>query len=462
MGKLKLKRGLYLQHRVRKDGKILFRWGHAPGLRKRGIRPFDLFSDGRPMTPKDLKAYGLTDLHMPPVDKHGLPLLHHGAREPLSLKDAELAAEQLVASLDKRPLTDQAPQHTTRVNRVITPRIAKPQNNIMTMGDLLDQFLSSSNARLANKAEATIRSYKAWRPPVDQVFKYEPCASVNEDDIEDWFAVMKEARGHRMAYGGFQLIRRAWNWGRRKYRLHEIIWTEIDAPKPPPKLRIASQFELTYLLRAMDDPASLLMELDRSAQDGPPARPELGDSLVFAIWTTQRASNVLDLTDHNIRSGRVRYVSTKNKTRLDMPIIGDIFPARIAAAQARRAARGCTCSNLVLNPNVDAPYSQKTHGKHFREARALAAQFAPSLIGEGLDDWGQPFKSFTFEDCRDTGLTRLLRADCTIDEIISWSNHRSANSLRELATSYLATDGIIADRVGDKLDTYVNEQGFAI
>jgi len=273
---------------------------------------------------------------------------------------------------------------------------------------------------------------------------------------------MKAVRGHRMAYGGFQLLRRVWNWGRRKYRLHEIIWTEIHAPKPPAKLRIASQLELTYLLRAMDDPASLHQELGEDPQKGLTARPELGDSLVLAIWTTQRASNILALTDHNLRSGRIRYQSTKNKTRVDMPIVGEILPARIEAARKRRMDRGLTTTHLVANPFNDGPYGQKKHGDHFRAARSLAARFTPSLIGEGLDDWGEPNKTFTFEDCRDTAITRLLRAGCSIDEIISWSNHRSANSLRSLAQSYLASDGQVADRVGEKVNAYVKAEGIAI
>ena len=53
MAKLKIPRGIYLQHRVRGDGRLLFRWGHAPGLRARGIKPLDLFADGRPLTAKD-------------------------------------------------------------------------------------------------------------------------------------------------------------------------------------------------------------------------------------------------------------------------------------------------------------------------------------------------------------------------------------------------------------------------
>lgn len=459
MAKLKLPRGIYLQHRVRADGRLLFRWGHAPGLRARGIKPLDLFADGRPLTARDLAGHGLpAGITVPHVD--GAPLLHTGRADPLSLKAAIAAATQLTASLATQA---PAPASPAKAGAAAAARPAVPPSaTIFTVGDLIEAFFSPANTRLDGRADDTARSYRSWRAPVDEVFRNEPCAQINEDLIEEWFALQRAARGHRMAYGGYQLLRRAWNWGRRRYRLHEIIWSEIEAPKPAAKLRIGTQLELTYLLRAMDDPASLLAELQLSPQDGPPARPELGDSLVLAIWTTQRASDVLAFTERSIRSGRVRHMTAKNGTKIDMPIVGEILPARLAALRGRRAARDATCTHLVLDPASDQPYSQKTHGKHFREARALAARFVPSLIGEGLDDWGQPFKPFTFEDCRDTGITRLLRAGCTIDEIISWSNHRSANSLRALAAAYLSADGEIADQVGEKLDAYVTAQGLAI
>lgn len=474
MGKLKLPRGLYLQHRTRADGQILFRWGHAPRLRAAGIRPFDLFADGEPLTEAHLADLGLPAGTPPPTGTDGRPLLHDGRAHPLALKQAIEAAKQLTDALAENALPTPA-TNSEAARPVRAPARARaasrgsgrgsgraPEGRIYTVGDLLAAFFSPANARLDARQADTIRSYRSWRAPVDEIFADEPCANMDEDLIEDWFHVQRAARGHRMAYGGYQLLRRAWNWGRRRYRLHEIIWTEIDAPKPPAKIRVGTQLELTYLLRAMDDPASLLAELQLAPEDGPPARPTLGDSFVMAIWTTQRARDVLAFTDHTIQSGRIRYRASKNDTRIDMPIIGQILPARIAAAKARRAARACTTQALIVHPDKDATYTQKTHGKHFREARALAARFVPSLIGEGVDDWGDPHQPFTFEDCRDTGITRLLRAGCDIEQIRSWSNHKSAASLRAVADAYMAIDGEIADAAGDKLDTYVTGKGFAV
>lgn len=462
MAKLKIPRGLYLQARVRADGQLVFRWGHAPGLRAQGVRPFDLYADGRPLSAAALAAQGLPAGITPPETEDGRPLLHEGRQRPLALKEAVAAATALTATL-KTPDAISAPA---------APRSARPAApapaGVLTVGALLDLFLDPRNARFADGSPDTLRSYRSWRAPVDEVFQHEPCTALTEDLIREWFDVTRAARGHRMAYGGYQLLRAAWRWCPVRYRLPVIEWQKVRPPKPPAKLRIASQGELEALLAAMDDPAAFAASLPAHKRPNllPPARPELGDSLVLAIWTVQRARDVIGWTGDTLRAGRFRFIASKNGRqsgrRMDIPVVGEILPARLAAMAARRAARGATCPNLILDPDQDRPYAQKAHGKHFREARALASIAAPSLAGLGLDDWQQPFTTFTFEDCRDTGITRLLRAGCSIEQVASWSNHSDINALRALAESYMDFTGEVADAAGDKLALYAGSKGFRI
>lgn len=456
MAKLKIPRGIYLQARVRADGALVFRWGHAPGLRARGIRPFDLFADGRPLTPAQLEAHGLPPGTPAPATPDGQALLHDGRARPLALKEAVAAALQLTEALKAAAASAPAPRPA--LSR------AAPGPAVFTVGELLDLFLADDNKRWAGRSADTLRAYRSWRPPVEEVFAAEPCAAIDEELIADWFEVTRAARGHRMAYGAYQLLRAAWRWAPVKYHLPQLEWYKIRPEKPPMKLRVASQAELEALLLAMDDPQAIARRHGLTA--APPPRPELGDSLILAIWTLQRARDVLGFTDATVRSGRFRFIASKNGKasgrKMDIPIIGDILPARMEAMARRRAARGATCPSLILDPERDAPYHQKTHGKHFREARALAALEAPSLAGEGLDDWMQPHKIFTFEDCRDTGITRLLRAGCDIMQVASWSNHKDLKALMALCESYMDLTGDVADAAGEKVAAYTGSRGFRI
>lgn len=455
MAKVKLPRGLYLSARERGDA-LIFRWGHAPRLRAAGIRPLDLFADGRPLTRADLAAHGL-DMD-PPTNAAGAPLLHAGRTRPLAKSGAIEAATALTAAIKA---TQNAP-----VPRPARRAPARPAPT-RTVLDLVDAFLAPSNPKLARLSPDTIRSYKSWRAPIAEIFAATAAAALTEDLIEDWYAAMREARGHRMAHGAYQLLRRTWKLARRTHGLHEILWDTIDTPQPRGKVRIATDLELTYLLRAMDDPASLAAELQlpEDAPDIPPARPELGDSLIFAIWTTQRARTVLTLTEAHVAGQRLRIKPEKTARRtgrkVDMPMKGPL-PARLAAARARKARRGLHHAWLIAHPSEPGPYVQKTHGKHFRAARALAARFVPSLLGEGRDPWGDPITPFTFEDCRDTGITRLFRAGANAEQVAAWSAHKDLNALRALADAYISLDAEIADQGGDLLDAYTRQKGLVI
>lgn len=458
MAKLKIPRGLYLQARLRKrDGALVFRWGHAPGLRARGIRPLDLFADGRPLTSDDLAAAGLP-ASTPLPSLNGRLLLHAGRSQPLPAAQAIEVARQLSQGLQ----TDTAA--ITLSSAAPKAAGAPPAKSAYTVGDLIEDFLNPRHWTASRGAsEDTYRSYKSWRTPVDDVFREEPCAAMNEETIAEWFSLTRQIRGHRMAYGAYQLLRAAWNWAPARLNLRVIHWNKIRPEKPQAKLRIGSEDELVALLRATDQPRELAEEIGDIAEgEIPAARPELGDSLVLAIWTVQRARDVLSFTDATIRSGRFRFIASKNGTKMDIPIVGTILPARLEAMAKRRRDRQAITPQLVLDPDKDHPYVQKTHGKHFREARALAGKMLPSLLGEGIDDWGQPHKTFTFEDCRDTGITRLLRAGCSIEQVASWSNHKDVNALRALASSYMDLTGEVADAAGDNLAAYAEKKAFRL
>ncbi len=451
MAKLKVKRGLYLQYRFMDDGTPVFRWGHAPGLRRKGILPFDLRTSGTPLSETELAKHGLKNLS-PPLWPDGSAMLCKKPARPMTKREAEIAAQRLK---DHLPQMDD-----TSAPKPVAPT-ARPPGQVRTVGDLLDEFFSPRNKRLMSRKKKTIDSYKSWRPPIDEIFADEPLANMSEDLIEDWFHTMKEIRGHRMAYGSYQLLRRAWNWGRRPFPMHEILWKEIDTPRYSAKLRVATDAELAALMLACDDPIAFCSHYNLPPENLPPARPAIGDSIIVALWTVQRAIDVLSFTEERFASGRLRMRSSKNNTRIDMPIMPPLLN-RLRDAHRRKQQSGYLTDAIVINANTGRPYSQKTHNKHWNEQRKLAARACPSLLGQGEDDFGDAIPVFTFEDLRDTGITRLARAGCTIEQIISWSNHQSPESLRQLIDSYIALDGEIADQAGALMMDYITTNNIAI
>lgn len=173
------------------------------------------------------------------------------------------------------------------------------------------------------------------------------------------------------------------------------------------------------------------------------------------------------MSDFTIRTGRIRLKAGKNQAggksmrRVDMPILPPL-QARLDAALSRREAKGHTHTYLISHPDADRDYPVSSHGKHFREARAFAANIHPTLIGEGLDDWGEPIPAFTFEDCRDAGITRLFASGCTVEEAVSWSNHKDADTLRALHAAYYELGADVADAAGAKLMAHARKKGIKV
>lgn len=431
--KFRIPRGLYLSSRVNAAKEIIFRWGMAPGLRKRGVKAIDLTDD---------------------------------AGRPLNLKAAIERARELTAALK---------------GGAAAPAIKTSPG--LTVGDLLEAFLHPANLdAMVNPrtgkpiAIATRRSYRGWAPAIEETFRDQPIAGVTEELLGQWYDTMKKIRGHAMAYCAWSLMRLILSWKRKDWRQPHIDWKAASrigmVTAPPAKLRVGGRDELACLLMAMDNPEELYRRLaaEGRAHNGPhiPARPELGDTLVAAIWTTQRKATVLALTEFAVAGGRVRGVAQKNQqhTRrvIDMPQLGPL-PQRLADALARKKARGIDSAKIAeifIHPDLPRAYDADTHGDHFREARALAAKFFPSLIGEGQDAWGRKNLTFTFEDCRDTGMTRLHDAGCTLEEICSWSNHANVRSLMQLVSAYIEISGKTADRAGAKVTAWWNAAGGAV
>lgn len=99
----------------------------------------------------------------------------------------------------------------------------------------------------------------------------------------------------------------------------------------------------------------------------------------------------------------------------------------------------------------------RDHFRHlFREIREEAAKACPSLLGN--DELDLPIALFI--DLRDTGITRLALAQCTLDEICSWSGHTRDSAMRILR-HYIDLNAGFADSAADKLIAYLEQEKIA-
>jgi hypothetical protein len=126
--------------------------------------------------------------------------------------------------------------------------------------------------------------------------------------------------------------------------------------------------------------------------------------------------------------------------------------ARLAAIQARRSTQQIVPldAEIVLSEKTGLPYNANQFSKLFRKVRAEAAKGNFVSIADKQ-----------FLDLRDTAVTRLALAGCTIPEIRAITGH-TLETVHQILQHYLAMDDRMAAAGIERLKAWMTEEGIAI
>ncbi len=234
-----------------------------------------------------------------------------------------------------------------------------------------------------------------------------------------------------MANGMIAVLRAAWSHGEARGKVTGNPCLHLRLPGVEARLRIGSQAEIAALLAAADDPAC-----DDAA---------LGDAILIALYTGQRQADVLELEARNEDKGSIRFIQAKTGARVKVRAI-----AQLRARLAMIAARGIASSDsrIVINPRTGRAFGGSDFRHRFAALRLRAALSAPSVA------------SLRFQDLRDTAVTRLANAGCTIPEIAAISGH-SLKTVHAILRHYLELNEAHADAAIDKLAAWMEREGIA-
>jgi hypothetical protein len=196
----------------------------------------------------------------------------------------------------------------------------------------------------------------------------------------------------------------------------------LGIPASAPRVRVASPQEIAAFVAAADRLG----------------RPELADMALLAVWTGQRQADRFALII-TTRDGAERAEITQAKTGATVSIrLASAVVDRLAAARARRRAASIDRPEAIIDERARAPWDEHAYRKAFATIRAEAAKAAPSIAD--LRD----------QDFRDTAVTWLARAGCTVLEIASITGH-SLQSATQILRHYALLDEQIADQAITKL-----------
>jgi len=109
-----------------------------------------------------------------------------------------------------------------------------------------------------------------------------------------------------------------------------------------------------------------------------------------------------------------------------------VAASRYAASRERGSRLEKPPATILWNEQTGQAWNADTFRHTFTEVRAEAAKLAPSIA----DAW--------FMDTRDTAVTRLAQAGCTIPEICAITGHNEV-SAHQVLKHYLALNGAMAD-----------------
>ena len=356
-----------------------------------------------------LRAQGWTPRRL--RDDNGYPII-----DPLA---AAAAAEALNAQLDGARTGALAGPEPTAKGRVRG-----------TMGWAIQEYCQSERYR--RLAERTRIGYDFCLRGLEDWTGDAPVASITPQLVQRYYRRLQADRTLSAANARLRVLRLLMEFCRRDLGLI----TRNPASRPgmigtAPRLRIWTEAEITAIVAAADA-AGL---------------PSIGDAVLLGLYTGQRQGDVLRLSWLTMKAGatpRLRLQQSKRRAHVDIPLHPRLA-ARLEATRARRHNQGPVIGPILVSESTGRAY-KPDHFRHaFTDLRVKAAEACPSIT------------TATYQDLRDTAVTALATAGCTIPEICAITGH-SEGSAHGILKHYLALTGELADSAIAKLVAYDEQQ----
>ena len=297
-------------------------------------------------------------------------------------------------------------------------RPPRRQANLYSIGNLVadaltiaGQEIDDGRRRRKPLAPATLHWYRAMADIVlddHATIWASPPAALSPAAAQGLIEQIEAKRGLATARGVRATLSMAWGRMGHKRGLGACPFAGMRLPVPAPRLRYAERYEIDALVEAADALG----------------RPEIGDAILLGAMTGQRQNDRLALTWNDIRDGSIRLAQKKTGAAVTVPLTAELA-ARLAAAKARRADWRVNYPHVVLDEKRRCPFNADHYRRLFGRARAAAiAAGATSLAG--LRD----------QDLRDTAVTWLALAGCTVPQIAAVTGH-SETSATSIMRHYL-------------------------
>lgn len=311
-----------------------------------------------------------------------------------------------------------------------------------TVAHLLDDYLRSpAVAKLATNSVRYYRRGADWIKTRAPRLYTQPIASVRPPDVFRMYEAQAEI-SIPAANCMTAVLSAAFSWARLRGQ-HNVTANPCERMQrqaAPPRLRVGTPQEMAALVNAAD----------AIGLHG------IGDAIMLGLWTGQRQSDRLALIEGPLDQGR--RIFKQRKTGAIVAIRATpALEARLEAARDRKRELART-DLVVVSDAAGKAYDEHHYRSTFRRVReAAVAGVRDAATGAWLVEPVPGLDDFRDQDLRDTAVTWLARAGCTIPEICAITGH-SLQSATMVLKHYLAMDAAMADAGIAKLVTWFEEQ----
>jgi len=324
-----------------------------------------------------------------------------------------------------------------------------------TVADLVRDYIASPDfAGLAAKTQADQRRLEHHilfekpapkRPERRTLLSQAPAPFIEPADVKGFFEHLERERGLAMARAIVMLLSAAFRWGRTStsWRLRINPCHNLNLRMPAPRVFVWSETMV----------AAMVAAADRTG------RPEVGDAVYLGLFTGQRLADRLELVDAGLVAGGRLFRQNKTGAVVIIPEAPQLT-ARLALAKERRRAlpHKVVAANIVIDEGRGVPFAPRHYNTIFNQVKAAALK---ALREAGDAAGAAALAEARDQDLRDTAVTWLALADCTLMQIAAITGHSIA-SIQTTIRHYLAMDPRLAGAAIGKLKDWMDKEGMRL
>lgn len=404
---------------------------------------------------------------------YGYEDLRHADGRWFSLDEAIAWSKSRQADIDRRRLQAAEPATAGRPSSAAPSGAQPPAGGVAgvrTVGELITLWLDlprfagvdvvEGKRRRQAASANTVRFYKTCARALEthragRVW-HQPAAAVTAKAMSGIIERIEVEHGLAMTRGVRAMLSVCYGWAVKEGHVLANPVAGVKLPMPAPRLRAGEAEEI----------AALVEVADRIG------RPEIGDAIMLGVWTGQRQADRLALAGGQMTDDGILFRQAKKHGQPLLIPVSPQLAARLAAARERRRDWRVNWPHVVLDEKTRRPFEADWYRKLFRVVRDIAATgkdpktLDSAKILRGVDlavalSGYTPLPSIADlrdQDLRDTAVTWLARAGCSIQHIASITGHE-LGSVQSVLKHYLGLHPELARTAIGKLVEWMDGQG---